>query len=363
MIESTRAGLGQGIERSEWGRTEDGDVCLYRLQNRNGLSMNVTNYGAIVQSLLVPDRDGSFANVVLGYDRLEKYLQDPFYIGALVGRYAGRIAGGAFELDGTKLQLSTTPGGFHHHGGRRGLSRKTWFSRPFAEPGGSGIILHCASVDGEEGFPGNLEVELVYTLTDNDEWIVDIKASSDKPTVLNLTQHAYFNLSGQQGSTVDEHLLRLPVAGFLPVSSSITPLGHVQHVSGTPFDFQQLRRIGDGIGAEDPQINLGDGYDHTWVIKESNDHSLQPAATLHDPPSGRVMDVLTTEPGVHFYSGNFLSEYNDESGERRGFRRRAALCLETQHFGDSPNHPNFPSTVLRAGEFFESRTVFKFSTL
>lgn len=348
------------VDIKSWGQAEGKEVFLYTLRNNNGMQMNVTNYGAIVQSLVVPGENGDSTDVVLGYDTLEEYVRDPYFMGAIVGRYSGRIAKGKVQIKGLLHHLSTTDKGFHHHGGKKGFNKKVWSPRPFSDNGDCGLQLNYISRDKEEGFPGNLEVEVTYTLKDNNEWKINIAATTDQPTVLNLTQHSYFNLSGYANDavTILDHILTIPTSLFLPVNKDVLPTGEFAPVSNTPFDFMQSLKIGERIFGEHQQLQYGTGYDHSYVLKKDDSDDLLLAATLEHPRKIMQMKVYTTEPSVHLYTGNFLG--NEEGKNGVPFKKHAALCLETQHFSDSPNQSHFPSTLLEPDKQFRSETIYKF---
>jgi len=316
---------------------------VYTLTNSHGVEVSITNYGGAVTSIKVPDRDGVFGDVVLGYETIDEYMQNPRYLGALVGRHANRIARGRFTLDGVEYQLARNNGENHLHGGKKGFDKRFW------EAAQTGNVLHLKyfSEDGEENYPGNLTVNVDYSLNDENELRIEYRATSDKDTICNLTNHSYFNLAC--GGDILGHELTLHAHGFTPVSDDLIPTGEIQPVEGTPMDFRIGRVIGNG------------GYDHNFVLDDWSNGSLRQVARLRDPQSGRVMEVLTTEPGIQFYSGNFL----DGSLKGKGgvaYERYAGLCLETQHFPDAPNHPNFPTTVLRAGQEYRQTTIYKFTT-
>jgi len=350
----------RGIRKSVFGKMPDGrEIGLYTLTNRHGVQVGITNYGGKVLSLLVPDRRGKLADVVLGFDSLAPYLGKEPHFGTLIGRFANRIAGGRFLLEGVEYQLplNRTPNTLH--GGMEGFDRKVWAAREVA--GNSPAIdLSYLSPDGEEGFPGNLEVRAVYTLTDANELRLDYTATTDKTTVVNLTNHSYFNLAGQGNGDILSHLMMINADQFTPTDSEQTPTGEIRSVASTPFDFRGPTAIGARIDQDDPQLKFGRGYDHNFVLNH-NREDLVLAARVVEPESGRVLEVLTTQPGVQLYTGNFLD------GSLRGkdgkvYPYRSAFCLETQHFPDSPNHPNFPSTVLKPGQTYQETAVFRFST-
>jgi galactose mutarotase-like enzyme len=351
------------IRREPFGRTPDGQaVELFTLRNAQGAELRVMTYGAIIVSLQVPDRMGRQADVLLGYDSLAGYLRNNSpYFGVVAGRYANRIAGGRFTLDGRTHQLATNNGPNHLHGGLRGFDKVVWRGEPLRSDSGVGVALTYTSPDGEEGYPGTLLARVAYTLTDRNEVVVDYAASADKATPVNLTQHMYFNLSGDGSGNILGHLLQIDADDYTPVDSTLIPTGQIAPVTGTPFDFSVPTAVGARIDAPDQQIRFGLGYDHNFVLRRAGP-GLVHAARLSEPVSGRVMDVFTTEPGIQFYSGNFLDGTITGKGGRV-YGRRTGLCLETQHFPDSPNHPGFPSTILRPGEEYRSRTVFTFSTV
>ena len=332
---------------------------MYTLTNSHGLEVKAISYGAIITSIRVPDRKGQFADIVLGHDTLEGYIPNPPYLGALIGRYANRIANGSFTLDGKKYSLPVNNGSNTLHGGIKGFDKVVWDADPLAS-GKIGVVFTYLSKDGEEGFPGNLKVKVTYTLTDADELIVDYEATTDKATPINLTQHSYFNLAGEGSGDVLNHEVMLNADRFTPVDSNLIPTGEVRSVKGTPLDFTTPARIGARIDDHYEQLVLAKGYDHNFVINRK-DRGLELAARVYEPTSGRVLEVSTTQPAVQLYTGNFLD--GSVTGKQdHVYGKRYAFCLETQHYPDSPNHPEFPSTILRPGETFRSQTVFKFST-
>ncbi len=348
--------------KSDFGTLPDGrKVDLYTIRHDNGVEMRVTNYGGIIVSLLVPDRNGRFADVVLGYDRLEDYLADSFYFGAIIGRYGNRIAGGKFTLNGREYTLATNNGANHLHGGVTGFDKVLWDAQPFQNENGVGLVLRYLSKDGEEGYPGNLHVKVTYTLDNSNALRIDYRATTDQATICNLTQHTYFNLGGPNSGTIHHHELMMNAARFTPVDEGLIPTGELRPVEGTPFDFRKPTAIGARLDADDPQLKYGLGYDHNWVLDRKTPGELELAATLFDPSSGRYMEVWTKEPGIQFYGGNFLDGSNIGKG-RHAFPHRSGLCLETQHFPDSPNKPAFPSTTLHPGEVYQTTTIYKFAT-
>ncbi|HEX4602314.1 MAG TPA: aldose epimerase family protein [Gemmatimonadales bacterium] len=351
------------VTRAPFGHTPDGTrVELFTLTNGRGVEVRAMSYGGIIVSLRAPDRAGHVDDVVLGYDRLDAYVQSSPYFGAVVGRYGNRIARGQFRLDGTGYRLATNNGPNHLHGGVRGFDKVVWGAEPFQHGDSVGVLFRHTSPDGDEGYPGTLTATVTYTLTDQGEGelIVDYGARTDKPTPVNLTQHSYFNLAGDARRDILGHELTIAADSFTPVDSTLIPTGAIAPVAGTPFDFRAPVAIGARIERPDEQLRRGQGYDHNFVLNRSGP-GLVHAASVFEPTSGRVLDVFTTEPGLQFYSGNFLDgSITGKAG--RVYRHRYGLCLETQHFPDSPNHPTFPSTILRPGEAYRSRTVFRFST-
>lgn len=348
------------MRKRSFGKTANGkDAELYTLLNSNGVEIEITNYGGIVVSLRLPDRRGEMTDVVLGYDNLSSYEADKWHFGATIGRYANRIAGGKFRLNGHEFTLARNNGPNHLHGGVVGFEKVVWGARDFTAQN-ERLILEYVSEDGEEGYPGKLAASVEYSLTDQNEFQIKYSATTDKDTVVNLTSHSYFNLGGADAGDIRRHQLQLDADQFTPVNENLIPTGELRRVSQTPFDFTQPETIGARINQDDPQLRFGRGYDHNWVLNKNEDGGGLPAAKLSEPESGRTMEIFTTEPGIQFYSGNFLDgSVRGKAGAAYG--RYSGLCLETQHFPDSPNQPSFPSTTLKAGERYESRTVFKFS--
>ena len=335
-------------------------IDLYTLSNAHGMSVRVLNYGGIVQSLRVPDRNGRAADVVLGFDDMASYEERSPYFGAIIGRYANRIACGRFTLDGVTYELPTNNGPNHLHGGHGGFHRVVWQVTPFLRTDRVGLTLTYTSKDGEQGYPGALGAQVVYTLTDANELAIDYEATTDRATPVNFTHHSYFNLAGHDAGNVLAHDLTIDADAYTPTDATLIPTGAITPVAGTPFDFRHATRVGARVGAPDEQLANAGGYDHNWVLR--GDHSLSRAARLAEPKSGRVMHVYTTEPGLQFYSGNFLDGSLRGKGDH-AYHHRAGLCLETQHFPDSPNHPEFPPVVLRPGEVYRSRTVYAFDVM
>ena len=345
------------IER--FGTTSDGaTVDAHTLVNARGMSARVLTYGAVIQSLVVLDTQGRPADVVLGCDDLQGYeLQSP-YFGAVVGRYANRIAAGRFTLNGATYRLATNNGPNHLHGGRRGFDKVVWGAEPFQRGDSVGVVLTHTSPDGDEGYPGEVRVRVTYTLTPDNHIVIGYEATTTRATPVNLSQHSYFNLAGAGNGDILDHLLQIDADRLTPVDATLIPTGQLAPVAGTPFDFRTAAAIGGRIAAPDPQLAYGKGYDHNFVLTRAAP-GLVHAARLVDPVSGRKLDVSTTEPGLQFYSGNFL----DRTIRGKGgitYGPRAGLCLETQQFPDSPNHAAFPSTILRPGETYRSQTVWAF---
>ncbi|QES44759.1 galactose-1-epimerase [Streptomyces venezuelae] len=343
-----------------FGRLADG-TKVYRWSLANGgTRLKVLSYGGIVQSLELPDRRGRYANVSLGYDNVEAYVAGDTFFGALIGRYGNRIARGRFTLDGTTHQLSVNDGENSLHGGAKGFNTRVWDVDPFTGPSGVGLVLRYVSVDGEMGYPGTLRVKVTYTLTPRGDWRIDYAATTDRATVVNLTNHTYYNLAGEGSGSIHDHELALSASRFTPTDAGLIPTGELAPVVGTPFDFRRAKAVGEDIRVAHPQLVGAKGYDHNWVLDKGLTRRPEPFGTLRDPASGRTMKIATTEPGVQFYSGNFLDgTLAGPSG--RTYRQGDGLCLETQHFPDSPNQPSFPSTVLRPGETYRSTTVHAFS--
>lgn len=347
------------IQKSYFGQVNGQEIFLYYMKNAAGMRVNVTNYGGIITSVSVPDRDGRYENVVLGYDNLSRYLEQTSYLGALVGRYANRIAEGQFELDGKSYHLTKNNPPHHLHGGEIGFDSVVWKVTTHISRYGPKISLFYRSVDGEEGYPGNLDIEVTYTLTEENDFDIMYRAITDAPTPVNLTQHTYFNLSGGKDDILS-HDLMINAEAITPVDKTLIPNGEYRPVAGTPFDFREEKPVYLRINDNDEQLGFGGGYDHNFILIGKKG-VLRLAASLSDPVSGRQLEVWTEEPGLQFYSGNFLNDMDDRAGLDCNFR--SGLCLETQHFPDSPNQPAFPSTILRPGEVYETRTVFRFQII
>jgi aldose 1-epimerase len=347
------------ITQQPFGRADGREIELYTLKNASGVEAKIMNYGGIVVSLKMPDRNGQTGDVVLGYDTLAQYVANNSFFGALIGRCANRIAGARFTLDGTTYTLTTNNPPNHLHGGTQGFFAVVWDARPFQSLLGPALEMHYHSQDGEQGYPGNLEVTAVYTLTDKNELRVDFKATTDKPTIVNMTDHPYFNLAGH--GDVLGHVLRVDADTFTPINATLVPTGEIRPVDGTPFDFRKPTAIGARIHGDDEQLKLGHGYDHNWIINKPSGQ-LALMARVYEPTSGRVLEVLSTEPAVQFYSGNGLDGTLTGKGGQV-YQRYTGFCLEPQHYPDSPNHPSFPTVVLRPGEVYRNTIVFRFSTM
>ena len=348
------------VTKAAFGTTRDGkSVDLYTLTNAHGIEVRAITYGGIIISLRVPDRGGQFDDVALGYDSLDGYLTVSPYFGAIIGRYGNRIAKGKFTLDGKAYALATNDGPNHLHGGVKGFDKVVWQAESFEGKDGVGVVFTYTSPDGEEGYPGNLAAKVTYTLTDQNELIFDYQATTDKATPLNLTQHTYFNLAGDGKRDILGHELTLSSDHFTPIDKTLIPTGEIRSVEGTPFDFTKPTAIGARINEQDEQLIFGRGYDHNFVLIRKGE-GLSLAARVYNPTTGRVMEAYTTEPGVQFYSGNFL-DGTITGKQGHVYKQRYGFCLETQHFPDSPNKPSFPSTILRPGQTYHSRTVYKFS--
>jgi len=360
VLAEKSAEMAKSMEKKVFGTTADGKTAeLYTLKNKNGMQVSITNFGATVVSIMVPDKAGKMADVALGYDDLAGYELNKNYLGVLVGRYGNRIAHGKFSIDATEYTLAKNNGDNSLHGGIKGFNKAMWEAKDVSKGGEAAVEMKYVSKDGEEGYPGNLSVTVVYTLTNKNELEIDYSATTDKKTVVNLTNHTYFNLAGQGNGDILKHELMINADTFTPVDSGLIPTGELKKVEGTPFDFRKATAIGARIDANDEQIKLGGGYDHNFVLNRKAATGLSLAARVDDPASGRTMEVWTTEPGVQFYTGNFL----DGSFKGKGggaYQKRTAFCLETQHFPDSPNHPSFPTTLLKPGGKYHTTTVYKF---
>jgi aldose 1-epimerase len=350
---------GPTVTVAPFGRTPDGKaVEVYTLRNARGMEVRAITYGAIIQAILVPDRSGRLGDVTLGYDSLPGYLSASPYFGAVVGRYANRIGRGRFTLEGHTYRLATNNGPNHLHGGLKGYDKVVWGAQSFQQGDTVGVKFQHTSPAGDEGYPGTLQISVSYALTPGNGLIVEYRATTDRATPVNLSQHSYWNLAGEGSGDILQHVLTILADRYTPVDSTLIPTGELASVADTPFDFRTPTPIGARIEQADPQLRFGKGYDHNFVLSRTGP-GLAPAAHVLDPKSGRTLDISTTEPGLQFYSGNFL----DGSIRGKGghvYAHRSALVLETQHFPDSPNQPNFPSTILRPGQEYRSQTVFAF---
>lgn len=346
-------------KKESFGVTSDNvPVELYTLKNSHEMEARIMTYGGTVVSLKVPDRQGKLGDVVLGYDSLDGYLKNSPYFGAIVGRYGNRIGNGQFSLDGKQYALPKNDGANTLHGGTQGFDKVVWTTKEVKGKEGSSLALTYLSKDGEQGFPGNLSVTIVYTITEKNEFKIDYSATTDKTTVINLTHHSYFNLAGQ--GTILKHELMINAGKFTPVDAGLIPTGELKVVTGTPMDFTRSTAIGARIDQTYDQLSLGKGYDHNWVL-DSRGGKPALAARVYEPSTGRIMEVYTTEPGLQFYSGNFLDgSITGKAGQV--YQRRSGFCLETQHFPDSPNKPAFPSTVLKPGQQYKTTTIYRFSS-
>ncbi len=351
-----QATASRSIIRGVFGTMPDGKaVEAITLRNANGIELTAITYGGIITSLKTPDRSGRTGDIVLGFDSLDGYLKEHPYFGAIIGRYGNRIGKAQFAIDGATYKLAANNGPNHLHGGVKGFDKVLWNAAP---AGQNGIVFSRTSPDGEEGYPGTLQVRVTYTLTDKNELIVDYHATTDKPTPVNLTQHSYFNLRADGTSDILGHQLTINADRYTPVDDTLIPTGALAPVDGTPFDFRKPVAIGERINQDHPQLKNGKGYDHNWVLNGSGS-GLRLAARVLEPSTGRTIEVRTTEPGLQFYAGNFL----DGTLKGKGgaiYKQRTGFCLETQHFPDSPNKPNFPSTILKSGGTYRSQTVFTF---
>ncbi|MCE7064487.1 aldose epimerase family protein [Dyadobacter sp. CY326] len=347
------------ISKESFGKLPDGqEADLYTLTNAKGMTVNITNYGGIITKIMAPDKKGEFADVVLGFDSLAPYLAENPFFGALVGRYGNRIAKGKFKLNGQEYKLAINNGPNSLHGGTKGFNRVLWKATEINKDSTVGLQLEYTSKDMEEGYPGNLTVKVVYTLDNDNSLSIDYTATTDKPTVLNLTNHSYFNLTGLKRDILD-HEVKIESDSIVPVDTTLIPTGKLRAVEGTPFDFRKSTKISAGINkTEDEQIKNGGGYDHCWVLKRT-EPGLMLFATAKDPESGRILEAFTTEPAVQFYSGNFLD--GTLKGKNATYVKRFGFCLETEHYPDSPNQPQFPSTELKPGETYKSTTKYRFS--
>ncbi|KXI27136.1 aldose epimerase family protein [Paraglaciecola hydrolytica] len=359
VTEQTMKSTKFAADSKPYGQLADGtQVDMITLSNPNGIEVDVISYGGIITRLLTPDAQGQLGDIVLGFDNLDDYVSASPYFGALIGRYGNRIANGRFELNGETYQLDTNDGANHLHGGVQGFDKKVWAMQPFTTDNSAGIVLTLLSPDGDQGYPGNLAVEVTYELTADNQLDMRFKANTDKATVVNLTQHTYFNLAGKDD--ILAHQMQINSATLTPVGAGLIPTGELSSVEGTPFDFRQPKAIGKDIRVEDAQLALGLGYDHNYVVKAEPSEELVLAATVSEPTTGRVLEVWSEEPSVQFYSGNFLD--GSLQGKGRTFGHRSGFCLEPQHNPDSPNQPQFPTTTLLPEDTYQTRIVYRFAT-
>ena len=350
------------ISKAPYGTTADGkSVDEYTLTNANGVEVKIINYGGVITSIRVPDRMGTLSNVALGCSTLADYETKSAYFGALIGRYGNRLANATFTLEGTRYKVPVNNGPNGLHGGIKGFDKQVWTAQEITTNAGASLGLTYVSVDGEEGYPGMLSVTVIYSLTDENGLRIDYSATTDQTTVVNLTNHSYFNLAGNGAGAVYDHLIQLNADHYTPVDSTLSPTGEIAPVAGTPFDFRSAKRIGASLRSGHEQVVFGRGYDHNFVLNHQTPGTLDLAARVYEPTSGRIMQVWTTEPGVQFYTGNFLD--GSVVGSSGGmYRQGDAFCLETQHFPDSPNKPEFPTTTLKPGDTYKSTTIYQFST-
>jgi len=349
------------IAGRSFGKTKEGrEAYIFTLSNSRGMTAEITNYGGIIVSINVPDKNGRFDDVILGYDTLDGFLRQDKYFGAVIGRHANRIENAEFELNGVTYRLAKNDGNNHLHGGNAGFDKKFWNAEiTNSSDGHECLKLTYHSMDGEENYPGNLDAEVIYTLTEDNALRIDYRATTDKDTVVNLTNHAYFNLSGHKAGCIAEHMLMINADKFTPINDQCIPTGEIRSVVGTPFDFTKLTSLAPGLDSNDEQIRFGNGYDHNFVLNVSG-KSPEKAAELYDPKSGRVMEVYTTKPGMQLYTGNFL-DGKDVYKDGAIYNKRDGLCLETQFFPNAMKHRHFPSPILKAGQEYHHTTVYKFS--
>lgn len=349
------------INKVQFGTTNDGKATdLYTLVNTKGMSAQITNFGATLVSLRYPQQTGGTTDIALGYDSLEDYEQGAAYFGSTVGRYANRIADGTFSIHGRPYRLNKNEGNNHLHGGYQGFHKAIWEAETRMTAAGPGVILTYLSRDGEEGYPGNLSATVVYTLTNENELRIDYFAETDETTVINMTHHSYFNLAGAGSGDILDHVVTIYADQFTPIDDRLIPTGELRDVKGTPMDFLSPHAIGERIDMRDEQLNFGHGYDHNWVLNRSAD-ALAPAAKVTEPKTGKTLEVFTTQPGMQFYTGNFLSS-RIIGKDKQAYSHRGGFCLETQNFPDTPNRPEFPSAILEPGRKYEQTTIYRFST-
>ena len=357
------AGCGQKSQKPEEQENmkSEQSIKAFTLKNENGCEVKITNFGGKVMSLKVPDKDGNIGDVVLGYETPEEYVDGNPFFGALVGRYGNRIGDATFTLDGENYELPENDNDNHLHGGPEGFHNVIWNAEQTTQEGNDALKLTYVSEDGEMGFPGKLDVTVIYTLTQDNELKIEYKATTNKKTVLNLTHHSFFNLKDAGKSKMLDHELMINADLFTPVSEDLIPTGEIRPVANTPMDFRKAKNMGDGINSDYQQIQYGNGFDHNWVLNKSERGELSLAASVYEPVTGRKMEVYTTEPGMQFYAGNFL-DGSDVGKNNTAYEQRTGFCLETQHFPDSPNQTHFPSPVLKPGEMYTQTTIYKFTT-
>lgn len=341
----------------QWVKKTFGAADLYHLKNDKGVEVEIINFGGIVKSIRTPDRNGNFEDIVLGFDSLEAYQAEHPYFGAIIGRYGNRIANGKFRIDGVEYSIATNNAPNTLHGGTKGFDKYFWKAAGLEKEDAVGVALSRTSPDMEEGYPGKLDVKVTYWLNNDNELLIEYEARTDKSTVVNLTNHSYFNLKGAGNGDILDHEVKIKASKYNPVDSTLIPIG-IARVENTPFDFQTMTRIGTCIDADDEQIRFGGGYDHNFILDRAGE-TLESIAQVYEPETGRTLEVLTTEPAVQFYCGNFL-DGTDVGKGGKAYQKNAGFCLETQHYPDSPNQAAFPSTLLKAGEVFSSSTVYKF---
>ena len=352
---------GMNIQKETFGQFDGKAVYIYTLTNSNNIEMKVTTYGGIVTSLKLPDKNGNINDVVLGYNDLNDYIKNNPYFGAIIGRYGNRIGNAKFTLDGQEYKLAQNDGVNNLHGGVKGFDKVVWEAEPITGEDSISLKLHYLSKDGEEGFPGNLYATVIYTLTNNNTFRIDYEATTDKTTVVNLTHHTYWNLAGEGSGNILQHELMMNANNFTPVDQGLITTGEIITVKGTPMDFRTPAAIGDSINSDYKQLKYAGGYDHNWVLNDYDEGKINFAASVYEPTSGRVMEIFTSEPGLQFYSGNFL-DGSIVGKSHKKYEFQSGFCLETQHFPDSPNKPEFPTVILNPGETYNSTTIYKFST-
>jgi aldose 1-epimerase len=350
------------IEKNFYGKIEDGrEASIFKLNNSKGMTVEITDFGGAILSIIMPDKNGNLADICLGYDKLEDYIKDGPHFGAIIGRNSNRLEGSVVEIDGKEYRVTANEGENQLHGGIKGFDKKLWSAKAYSKGGKDSIELTYRSVDKEEGYPGNLDVKVTYTLTEENELVMDYYAVTDKDTIVNLTNHAYFNLAGHSSGDVLKHRVMIAADQFTVNDRNSIPTGEIREVSGTPMDFREFVEVGSGIESEYDQLDYGNGYDHNWIINREN-NGLKLAATAIDDYSGRCLEVFTTKPGIQFYSGNYL----DQAGIGKDgvkYERRSGLCLETQFYPNGNKHKHFPSSILRVGEEYKHTTVYKFSVV